>query len=135
MIPGSIFRHERFQFHDGRTGTKYFIVLGMMGDSSIIAVKTTSKRNNRPESYGCHLSHRYPSFHLPLKTCCLPAPTWVCLDEFYQLEAAPLLEGKFSGVVRFEGQLVKDTTTALINCAASSDDISPAQLAAIRTNP
>ncbi len=70
-----------------------------------------------------------------MRSCCLPVPTWVCLDEFYELEAAPLLKGKFAGIVRFEGQLAMDTTTALINCAASSDDISPAQVTAIRANP
>jgi hypothetical protein len=99
LNPGSIFFDEDFQFHDGQTGEKLFLVLGTLGSVSLVA-KTTSKQHGRGLVFGCQPKDRFHNFYLPPRSCYLKASTWICLDEFYELEHKVMLQKRFNGKVK-----------------------------------
>lgn len=83
MTPGTFFVDKHFRFYDGEEAQKILVALGTNHDVTIV-VKTTSRGVRYRNEYGCHADHRFPNFHLVKGCCCLPKPTWVCLDEYYE---------------------------------------------------
>jgi hypothetical protein len=63
-----VFFDEDFQFHDGQTGEKLFLVLGTVGAASLVA-KTTSKQHGRGLVFGCQPKDRFHNFYLPPGSC------------------------------------------------------------------
>lgn len=122
MTPSSIILHDNFQFHDGAIGKKYLVVLGSHNGQSVL-VKTTSQGRRYLLDFGCQITHRHPNFHLVKGCCCFPAPTWVCLDEFYLLKQSDLLAKHFKGEVFKFGELDSSLYKLLISCALESLDI------------
>ena len=132
MIHGSIYCHNTFRFHDGDIGSKIIIVLGNLSSMQFVVVKTTSKAHGRPTSYGCHITHRLPSFYFPVSKCrCFTVPTWVCLDVYYDIDARQLLSDRMSGLVKHIGSLDNDALQDLAECAINSEDITQTQIDAI----
>lgn len=132
MIPGTLFFDRHFRFHDGEEGQKILIALGTAHGVTIV-VKTTSQARRFRNEYGCQAEHRFPNFHLVKGCCCLPKPTWVCLDEYYEFNDRELLQRHFSGDINRRGALPDPITIELIECALSSDDISPRQTNIVQT--
>ena len=130
MTPGSVFFDETFHFHDGETGEKLFVVLGSDASVTVVA-KTTSQQHGRGVTFGCQPADRFQNFFLPPHSCYLRRATWVCLDEFYELNAGQMLAKRFSGGVKPVCTLEDQLTRQLQDCAAESLDISPKQLKAI----
>lgn len=126
MTPGILFFDRHFRFHDGEEGQKILIALGTAHGVTVV-VKTTSQARRYPIDYGCQAEHRFPNFHLVKGCCCLPKPTWVCLDEYYEFKDSDLLQRHFSGDINRIGALTDAITIELIECALRSDDISPRQ--------
>lgn len=127
MNPGSIFFDEEFAFHDGETGEKLFVVLGTVNSISVVA-KTTSKQHGRGTTFGCQQNDRFHNFYLPPNSCYLKCSTWVCLDEFYELNASKVLQKRFSGKIKPVCTLEDKITRSIQDCAVLSADISTAQL-------
>ena len=132
MIAGAVFFDTEFEFDDGDTGRKLFVVLGSHNAISVVA-KTTSKQHGRGVAFGCQPGDRFHNFYLPVHQCDLNVNTWIRLDEFYELNANQLLQKKFSRVVHHVCDLSAAITTDLIQCALISDDITAAQEQIIKT--
>ncbi len=126
MNPGAIFFDRDFAFHDGTTGEKLFVVLGTLNDISVVA-KTTSRQHGRGVSYGCQPNDRFHNYHLPPGSCYLKTSTWVCLDEFYELNAKIMLQKRFGGVVNHICDLEPKLIRGIQDCSLISLDISSAQ--------
>ncbi|WP_424362950.1 hypothetical protein [Methylocystis parvus] len=131
MNPGSIFFDEEFAFHDGETGEKLFVVLGTINSISIV-VKTTSKQHGRGIEFGCQPKDRFHNFFLPPGCCYLKTQTWVCLNEFYEINASIALQKRFSGKIKPVCTLEDSLIRAIQDCAALSADISSFQASAIK---
>ena len=131
MNPGSVFFDEQFAFHDGETGEKLFVVLGTHESTSVVA-KTTSHQNGRGTVFGCQPADRFHNFYLPPKSCYFNKSTWVCLDEFYELNANSVLAKRFSGTIKPVCTIVDELMRQIQDCAILSRDISYFQETAIR---
>ncbi len=126
MNPGGVFVDKEFSFHDGAEAEKLFVVLGF--DKGIIVVaKTTSKNHGRGITYGCQPKDRFHNFHLVANSCYLRKPTWICLDEFYELQQNKALAKRFSGVINHLCDLPSEMIKPLLECALQSDDMTAAQ--------
>jgi hypothetical protein len=126
VTPGVFLVDADFVFHDGDTAQKILVTLGTLEGVSL-TVKTTSKGACYALDYGCQSHNRFPCFHLPKNSCCLPLPTWICLDEFYELKDSVLVQRHFSGRVRHIGTLPQNILEQLLECVLECDDISPSQ--------
>jgi hypothetical protein len=127
MVPGTILFDRRFRFHDGAIGEKLFVVLNDGRSGTYITVKTTSQDARYGVSYGCQVTARFPHFFLPRGSCCLNGHTWLCLDEFYELDAERLIRQVTNMRINRIGVLPEEVTREIQGCAISCDDISRAQ--------
>lgn len=121
MTPGSIFFDKNFHFHDGETGEKLFVVLGWDSGVAIVA-KTTSRQHSKGITFGCQ-ADRFHNFYLPQNSCYLKKCTWVCLDEFYELNANEVLSKRFSGIINPICNLAEDLIRKIQECALESLDL------------
>lgn len=130
MTPGSVFFDRHFAFKDDEVGRKLFIALGSINGVYVVA-KTTSQQHGRGRGYGCQPHDRFHNFYLPPFCCKLDGETWVCLDEFYEFDAATVLRKKFGGIIDPICDLPHTIMQELQACALLSDDISAAHEQAI----
>lgn len=126
MIPGVIFFYRDFPFKNGATGRKLFLVLGSK-DSIAVVVKTTSRQHGRSAEHGCHPEDRFHNYYLPRTSCALKGETWICLDQFYELNFNHLLQKHFSGEIDHKCDLSRELTRDIQKCAIESPDISSFQ--------
>ncbi|MDT0596111.1 hypothetical protein [Glaciecola petra] len=126
MKVGAIFFDTNFHFHDGESGEKLFVVLGTKNSITVVA-KTTSSGYGKNIEYGCQPNDRFHNFYLPVNTCYLKKNTWICLDEFYEVNNNELLQKKFTSVIRHICDLDTCLAKELQNCALISEDISMRQ--------
>ncbi|RYG65825.1 hypothetical protein EON80_16600 [bacterium] len=131
MTPGSVFFDEDFHFHDGESGEKLFVVLGSNQSVTVVA-KTTSIQHGRGVTFGCQPLDRFQNFFLPPGCCYLKKGSWVCLNEFYDLNAVRMLQKRFNGKVKPVCTLEDSLIRLIQDCALESIDISKAQEEAIR---
>lgn len=125
MQPGDIYFHKDFVFSDGAQKDKYLVVIGA-NEALVVVAKTTSKGHHYRLDFGCQSANRYPAFFFPQGSCCMPLATWVCLDEFYELNKAALAGKIMAGVVRGFGKIPQHTRDIQF-CAMNCDDITPHQ--------
>jgi hypothetical protein len=134
MDPGTLFIFENFVFHDGESANKIIVVLGSSKATTLV-VKTTSKGNRYLNDHGCQSHHRFQNFHLALRSCpVLSKPTWIVLNEFYELKHTILIQKSFSNELKRIGVLSDSLTLDLLNCVLQSDDINPNQTNIIQTS-
>lgn len=133
MTPGSVFFDEQFHFHDGETGEKLFVVLGS-NDSVTVVAKTTSQQHGRGVTFGCQPADRFHNFFLPPNCCYLKKASWVCLNEFYELNAVEMLNKRFSGRVKPVCTLPTEIIRGVQQCALESMDITEFQELAINSS-
>lgn len=131
MTPGTIIFHKDFKFSDGQMKDKYLVVLGNLKRGVILVAKTTSKGHRYRLDFGCQSANRYPAFYFPQHSCCFPICTWICLDEFYELNVQSLMQSMTGGEVYKYGVLENSLTRDLQFCAKNADDISAHQEAMI----
>lgn len=131
MTPGTIFTDQHFIFHDGAVGNKILIALGAK-DGVIVVAKTTSQGNKYSSVFGCQLKDRFPNFYLVKHCCVLTQPTWICLHEFYEFDAAQLVKKHFSGDTKLIGSLTDEITVDLLSCVLSCQDITENQIEIIK---
>jgi hypothetical protein len=128
--PGSVFFDEKFAFHDGESGEKLFLVMGTVGAVSVVA-KTTSQQNGRGTVFGCQPKDRLHNFYLPPGSCYLKKSTWICLDEFYELEPKAMLKKRFEGIIKPVCTIDNSILRPIQDCALISFDISTDQHAVV----
>jgi hypothetical protein len=131
MTPGSIYSDHDFTFRDGARGNKILIVLGSIDGVSLVA-KTTSKGRLYSHNFGCQCRDRFPNFFLVQNCCVLKEPTWVCLNEYYELADTEILRKRFNGNAKAIGSLSSTLRDSLIACALESEDITPFQESILR---
>lgn len=123
MTPGSVFFDKGFNFHDGESGEKLFVVLGW-DDMTAIVAKTTSQQHGRGLTFGCQPTDRFHNFYLPKNSCYFKKCTWVCLNEFYELSAVEALTKKVNAIINPVCELTSEQIKAIQLCALESEDIS-----------
>jgi hypothetical protein len=125
VTPGSVFFDEEFAFHDGKTGEKLFIVLGTVNNTSVVA-KTTSRQHGRGTVFGCQ-NDRFYNFYIPDKASYIKGQTWVCLNEFYELNTRIALKKRFDGIIKPICTIEDKLLRLIQDCALNSFDISTVQ--------
>jgi hypothetical protein len=128
---GSVFFDEEFAFHDGETGEKLFVVLGTVSAVSVVA-KTTSQQHGRGTVFGCQPTDRFHNFFIPPSAAYFRKSTWVCLNEFYELDPVKMLKKRYDGKIKPVCTLEKRLLVLIQECALISMDISPAQAEIIK---
>lgn len=123
MVPGKVLLHRSFVFADGTTKDKYLVIVGR-ADQKVLAVKTTSKGHRYRNDFGCQSASRFPAFFLTAGCCCFPRNTWVCLGDFYELDADDLSRKVGLGQVYPFGILPEELLRDIQFCAKGCDDIS-----------
>ncbi|TVR11120.1 MAG: hypothetical protein EA385_01900 [Salinarimonadaceae bacterium] len=126
MNVGSVFFDGEFEFHDGETGEKLFVVIGNTSGVALVS-KTTSKQRGKGTAFGCQHADRFPNFYLPPGCCYLKTSTWVCLDEFYELNFAAVLQKRFQNIIKFVCTLEPTLVRQIQECASESLDITDFQ--------
>jgi len=123
-LPGQVYFDRNFNFKDGATSPKLFVVLcdSPNNKENSIVVKTTSIPNapwaigqdSYNETYGCYPNVRIPNFFIPSSPKGFKKPTWLVLDEVYEYEQCDLKSWKVILT------LDMNTTIAVIHCAQQS---------------
>jgi len=127
MKPGALLFHRRFLFKDGKRDDKIIVLLNDGTSGYFLATKTTSQSRNKTATFGCNLRDRYPNYFLPRRQTCLSMNTWVCLDDYHELDGPSLDSGRVAGEVNIIGHLEDQVTRCLLDCACASFDISAFQ--------
>ena len=133
MTPGTILFHKSFVFADGASADKYLVVLGA-APSHVLVAKTTSKGTRYRLDHGCQAGSYFAAFLLTTGCCCLPKNTWICFNEFYELNLAQVQGKVVDGSIRQYGLLAPELTKDVQVCASQTDDITSAQECLIRAS-
>jgi hypothetical protein len=124
MQAGSVLLDSKFEFSDGTTGQKIFVVLTDITDDEVIVVKTTSNSIHKCNIFGCNHDDRYPNFFLPLSSCHFVMNTWIMLDEYFSFSATDLVQ-KISDIeIEQKFVMSEKNFTLLLECCIDSEDIS-----------
>jgi len=126
MNPGDILIHHDFQFGDGSSKTKFFILLSDGQNHSYISAITTSQQKNRGTQYGCQNQDRFPNFFLPEHSCYFEEPTWVQMENYFEFNQAELDRVRKRKLYK-KSELPLDLIKDLIQCAIESEDITTIQ--------
>ena len=130
---GDIYLHNRFQFEDGKTGKKLFIIVGT-SKKVILVCKTTSQKNAyRLKKKGCAAPEKnyYMFFG---EEDFFEKDTWVQFDRVYEFNPRGLFSDLYGGKAEKMGQLTEQNTRALSNCVLKSEDVSVHQLNIIKNS-
>lgn len=133
MTPGTILFHKNFVFADGASADKYLVVLAS-APSHVLVAKTTSKGTRYRIDHGCQAGSYFAAFLLTQGCCCLPKNTWICLNEFYELNLTQVQGKVIDGAIRQYGLLAPELTKDVQVCASQTDDITSAQECLIRAH-
>jgi hypothetical protein len=119
---GKIYFDPEFQFSDGPTGEKLFVVLGKDADYYTVA-KTTSQPHQRTYVPGCQGAEtKFHSWFIPVTDRRLfHTDTWICLDEFYTFRKVRTDASFRAGLFTLKTRLADPC--ALLACALLSDDL------------
>lgn len=85
-VSGTVFLDHNFAFPDsGEIASKYIVVLcdSILAPDKVIAVRTTSKKKDKSDEFGCHQSPKRlppPCFFVGSIAGCFPKETWLMLD-------------------------------------------------------
>ena len=134
MVPGRIFRHERF-YLDHETGLlkpKYLLVLAIDASGDCTARLLTSRAHARPERPRCFHGTPYPGYFLGIPGQGLDLPTWVDLRFLEDFDGLDFQRLMVSRVISEAFDLAAETFVDLLDCAARADDTTRHQEQAIR---
>jgi len=129
MRKGEIFLCPDFNFHDGCTGNKYFVILNNPPqDKFFLLILTTTKPRlgweNRP---GCYV----PSgcFFISANTQWFPDPTWLKFNSVYSVPYQEAIDKERNNTFRLRGLLTTECCNSVVNCIKMSFDITNEQKA------
>jgi hypothetical protein len=122
MKLGTVFLHKNYQFHDGGIANKFFIIINNPRlNDPILACKTTSKPDSRPDKEGCHyLKNQYV---LRANDDFFKLKTWVNFFPLYPFNHKGLMKLMQGGDVIKMAELRPQTISAIVNCVKKSEDI------------
>ena len=124
---GAVLHWKGFEFSDGTTKDKYFVVLGAKPGRDCLVVIATSQPRRRSYTPGCHAGEGY--YHIPGgKKDFFRKDTWLLLMECRVLQLATVISLGRDGTLRTATQLREQVANEIRNCLKQIDDVSPAQL-------
>lgn len=134
MVPGRIFRHERFYLdrEAGLLKPKYFVVLAIEASGDCVARLLTSRAHARPEDPPCFHGMPYPGYFLGVPGQGLGSRTWVDLRFLEDFDGLDFRQLMARGVMAEVQDLDRQTFIELLDCAARADDTTRHQERAIR---
>jgi len=125
--PGQVFYYENFQFENGSTRDKLFVILNVVDiNSPCLVLKTTSQLERyEGAKKGCNPQKRV--FFVPLDWQeCFTLNTYIQLPQIFEISAEELLQGALSKRIRMINSLSADCFMQLKNCLKQfKEDISP----------
>jgi hypothetical protein len=114
---GEVYFKTDLQFKDGATGDKLIVLLAVDQFTYIFA-KTTSQDSRRDAVAGCQKTQTdYHSFHIPAGTTKFVKPTWVCLNEYYEMFKTGFDANVKAGLI---GYKFKIDACPVLACAVSA---------------
>ena len=124
---GAVLHWEGFEFEDGTTANKYFVVLGAKPGHDCLVVIATSQRKGKSYQPGCHANEGY--YHIPGSgKDFFPKDTWLLLMECKVLRSAEVVKAGMAGTLRVADTLRGQLANEIRNCLKRVEDVSPAQL-------
>ena len=124
---GAILHWKNFQFENGTTKNKFFVVLGAKTGRNCLVVIATSQPRARSYEPGCHAEEGY--FHIPGgNKDFFSKDTWLLLMECRILELAAAVKAGLEGSLKPVDQLREQLANEIRNCLKRTDDVSPVQL-------
>lgn len=122
MNPGEVIFWPGFEFPDGGSADKLFIVLNAQRNNTHLILKTTSRSHPkyRPAREGCHA--KLGCYHIIANTHGFPRPTWVVLSDPIEVDASRLDESCLRSRVKIVANLKAELLSAIINCFKGCDD-------------
>lgn len=131
MNPGTIFFKKDFEFIDGDSSDKLFVLLTPARNGEFLVVKTTSQPKPwRDYDQGCQAEKGY--FYFPSGTSWFDVNTWVVLDDPLILDARVVLQWFKNGAAEVKTRLSLNDFAAIKNCLKRVDDISDEMLEMLR---
>lgn len=132
MKSGDIYLHKEFQFEEGETGKKLFVVVGF-NKKVILVCKTTSRERPpyRLKRRGCSAPEKNYYMFLSKKDS-FEKNTWVQFDMIYKFHPKKVLSDLYGGKAVKIGQLEGQNTRALLNCILKSEDVPGYQLDTVK---
>ena len=115
--PGQILFYKNFQFENGSTTDKLFVILYVADISSPCLVLKTTSQSKRYEGCqeGCDPQKRV--FFVPLDWReCFPLDTYIQLPQIIEISAAEIFAGTLSNRMRLMNALSVDCFALLKNC-------------------
>jgi hypothetical protein len=128
---GEIFFHPEYEFENGGTSNKLFVLLNTpTKNQNYLFVKTTSRQTNKPLNPGC--IKRQSLFFIPAGRTWFYVNTWVQLRQIYEMSQGDINKDENA---RFtDGSLNNKTVDKIIDCLfiTQDEDIPPIQRKLLR---
>ena len=121
MAFGEIWHDERFEFSDGDTGRKFFIIVSNTSNPHI-AIKVTSRARRYPSvAVGCN--EKRLVYLVPVGTQAeFKKPSYLQLHEYFELAASKMLQDQFNKKIEHKGELTQHHKTHLKGCLKKCKD-------------
>ena len=128
MAKGDVYFHDKFPFHDGEVGNKFFVVINEPSEKEgepFLVLKTTSNLREKKFNIGCNEKQKV--FFIPSKNAkVFPKNTLIQLHEIYEFTSDEFANGvHVERIISFKESLNALLISQLINCIKRfKDDIS-----------
>lgn len=125
--PGAILNDRNFEFPDGETGNKLFIILTDGSRGYYVVARTTTNDNDRSKIKGCNLDDRRPGYFIPQNESIFDDDTWICLNYLTDFNKAELDRHLTKKEIKQVSRVTGDLFADIIHCAAIADDTTKEQ--------
>jgi len=126
--PGDVLHWKNFQFDDGATANKFFVVLDAKPMHNWLVVIATSQPKRRRYLPGCHEKEGY--YHIPDGgRDFFKKDTWLLLMRCFEIDQKDAGKCFANGDITNKGTLRQGLIDAIRECATKCEDVSAAQLA------
>ncbi len=128
---GDIFLHPKYEFENGGTSRKLFVLLNTpTKNENYLFVKTTSQQKNKPINPGC--IKKQSLFFISAGKTWFGVNTWVQLSHIYEMSQDDINKEENAGFTG--GSLDNKTVDKIIDClfTIQDEDIPPIQRKLLR---
>lgn len=115
--PGRILHYSAYEFEDGYSKNKFFVVLNVADiNRPCLLLKTTSQsKRYEGAKKGCNPQKKV--FFVPVDWGkCFELDTYIQLPQIFEISTEELLKGSFSNRIKVVGSLSTDCLAQLKNC-------------------
>ncbi len=119
---GCIFHWTNFQFSDGETADKFFVMLGCKQGQNYLQLWVLPRVWERKFEAGCHSQEGY--YHIPGGgKDWFRLDTWLLLARAVEIHPAEFLDLALKGTISLKGQMRPDIANAIRNCLKKCPDV------------